>query len=480
APLSALCALCTLYKPDLLILTGRPSRIPGLREFFLERVGMPSSRVILLSEYECSSSWYPLATNGLKIGDTKATVAMGAAIACMKSATRSISNFRFDLKMPAVPNNIRYLGHIDSRDLVSSPVCRFATLGEIVAASGENEDFQPGFIPQDRELEPRLLQEPTFEYEADDKAKGEAVFRDQHVLPDCLGFRQFKSSNDPKAPENYPATPLFNVDVITGPEEVRRVRKMSSLSFFDERDMDALLDQERSPLETVQMEECRALKAEHDQKAGLIDSGEDPQVKEFAAQTDAQRRAQADSQAAQELEPQRPKGLLAGMKMNGFNAKVKARADELYASFEQTAAGLLAQKKEELKAAERDRYMTQVRTKLNEWYTATLKDAMSGFDYVQSLNQDQKSFEVRFRVESRKEPPVERLSPLWKEISNADNRRNSLGGVPSLMLPKLKEVKYNGRNVMDYVTLQVKTVNQNGEQYWNDTGLVYIASASAR
>jgi hypothetical protein len=33
---------------------------------------------------------------------------------------------------------------------------------------------------------------------------------------------------------------------------------------------------------------------------------------------------------------------------------------------------------------------------------------------------------------------------------------------------------------MDYVVLQVKTVNQNGEQYWNDTGLVYTASAVAR
>ena len=478
-PLSALCALCALYKPDLLILTGRPSRIPGVREFFLERVGMPSSRVILLSEYSCSSSWYPLATNGLKIGDTKATVAMGAAIACMKSSTRAISNFRFDLKMPAVPNNIRYLGHIDSRNQVSSPVCRFASLGEIMRASGDQEG-EEGFIPNDKSLEPRLLQEPTFEYEEGDKAQGSAIFRDRHVLPDCLGFRQFKSSNDPAAPENYPATPLFSVDVITGPEEVRRVRRMAALSFFDERDMDALTDPETTPLEPQQVEECQALKADHAKIVDGIDSGSDQKVQEFAAQTDQQRTAAAESQARQELESQKPTGLLAGMKMKGWEAKVQARKGELYASFQKMADDLIAKKKDELKAAERERYMTEVRTKLNEWYTATLKEAMDGFERVQAANRDQKPFEVRFKIESRQEPPVERLNALWKEIGNSENHRNSLGGVPRLMLPKLKEVRSGNANVMDYVVLQVKTVNQNGEQYWNDTGLVYTASAVAR
>lgn len=476
-PLSALCALCALYKPDLLILTGRPSRIPGVREFFLERVGMPSSRVILLSEYSCSSSWYPLATNGLKIGDTKATVAMGAAIACMKSSTRAISNFRFDLKMPSLPNNIRYLGHIDSRNLVSSPVCRFASLGEIYAASGEGA--AEGFIPDARMTEPRLLPEPTFEYEGDDKARGSAMFRDRHVLPDCLGFRQFKSSNDPAAPENYPSTPLFSVDVITGPEEVRRVRRMAALSFFDERDMDALTDRDSSPLEPENIAECEQLKAEHQKKVDDIDSGSDPEVQNFIAQTEAQRDAAAQDQAANDLAPEKPSGILASLKMKGWEARVAARKAELYAAYQQQTDNLIAQKKDQLKSAERDRYMNEVRTRLNEWYTATLKDAMAGFDRVQAANRNQQPFEVRFRIESSQKPPVERLTGLWAEISNPENRRNSLGGVPRLMLPRLKEVRSGGANVMDYVVLQVKTVNQNGEQYWNDTGLVYTGSASA-
>jgi hypothetical protein len=480
-PLSALSALCALYKPDLLILTGRPSRIPGVREYFLERVGMPSTRVILLSEYSCSSSWYPLATNGLKIGDTKATVAMGAAIACMKSSTRAISNFRFDLKMPSVPNNIRYLGHIDSRNLVSSPVCRFVSNGEYLRATEEEAEKQQGFIPREGDTEPRLLSEAGFEYDENDSKKmGEAAFKDRHVLPDSLGFRQFKSSNDPSAPETYPATPLFSVDVISGPEEVRQVRKMAALSFFDERDMDALVDTDSTPLDEVQVQECGKMKSAHAGLVAAIDSGSDPQFQAFAAETDRQRHEAARSQAEQELLPQKPTGLLAGIKMKGWQERLDARNNELYASFQQRTDELLAQKKEELKNAERDRYMTEVRAKLNEWYTQALKDATDRFDRVQKANRNQEPFEIRFKIESRKEPPVERLSGLWKEISNPDNKRNELGGVPKLMLPKLKEVKSNNANVMNCVALQVKTVNQNGEQYWNDTGLVYMGLAAAR
>lgn len=473
-PLSALCALCALYKPDLLILTGRPSRIPAIREYFLQRLGMPSSRIILLSEYSCGQ-WYPWALKGQRIGDTKTTVAVGAAIACMKSSTRAISNFRFDLKMPFIPNNIRYLGHIDSRNLISKPVCRFATVEERRIANGDETKEEAELIPIDELSRTVRLNDHSSEDDSEENS-GYSLFKDRHVLPDCLGFRQFKSSNDETVAENYPGTPLFIVDVINGPEEVTAVRRLASLSFFDERDMDKLLDPENPVLDEQQTRECRSMRSDHDLKIASIENGDDPDFVEYKKQVEEQRSGAASRQALSELEAQKPSGLLSGFKMKGWQDRMEARTRELYDSYKESADRMLDEKKLSLKKAETDRYMTLVRTRLNDWYNQTYEDAKEKFKKVRDANSNQQPFAIDFKVMSAKEPPVYRLKNLWAEIKNS--HRNTLGGVPELMSIELSSVQINNSNVRDLVRLQVKTVNQNGEQYWNDTGIVYTSAVA--
>ena len=101
--------IITAFNVDLLMLTGRSSRIPGIRTFFMQRLNIPSARIINMHAYRCDN-WYPFNRNGHFIGDPKTTASVGALISHMKQGLNKFPNFRFNSAPSDNVNTAHYVG----------------------------------------------------------------------------------------------------------------------------------------------------------------------------------------------------------------------------------------------------------------------------------------------------------------------------------------------------------------------------------
>ena len=80
--LAPLAEIVHAYDCDVLLLSGRPSRLPGIRSLVMELLPLPPERVISLHEYRVGA-WYPFRDARLRVEDPKTTVAVGAMIAAL-------------------------------------------------------------------------------------------------------------------------------------------------------------------------------------------------------------------------------------------------------------------------------------------------------------------------------------------------------------------------------------------------------------
>ena len=122
--LNSLSEIVAQYKCDVLLLTGRPSRLPAIPELLRSLMPLMPDRIIPLHNYR-AGTWYPFHKHG-RIHDPKTTAAVGAMI-CVLAAGR-LPNFnllasRFDLK-----STMRYFGRLDERNLISADDVYFADL----------------------------------------------------------------------------------------------------------------------------------------------------------------------------------------------------------------------------------------------------------------------------------------------------------------------------------------------------------------
>lgn len=108
-PLDSLCEVVHRYECDLLILTGRPSRLPGVRERITARLPLPPHRIVCMDHYH-TGAWYPFHQHG-NISDPKTTAAVGAML-CTLGQGR-LHNFYFRANELFPYSTIRYLGFVD-------------------------------------------------------------------------------------------------------------------------------------------------------------------------------------------------------------------------------------------------------------------------------------------------------------------------------------------------------------------------------
>ena len=108
--LAPLAEVVHAYDCDVLLLSGRPSRLPGIRALMLELLPLPPERVIALHEYRVGA-WYPFRDARLRVEDPKTTVAVGAMIAALGQSQLPDFSFRSDLlKSRSIA---KYIGKLD-------------------------------------------------------------------------------------------------------------------------------------------------------------------------------------------------------------------------------------------------------------------------------------------------------------------------------------------------------------------------------
>jgi hypothetical protein len=163
--LKALSEIVHCYQCDVLLLTGRPSRLPGIQALFRTLLPLPPDRIVPMHEYR-TGFWYPFHRQG-RVADPKTTAAVGAML-CVLGRGR-LSNFFFRADALRAYSTVRYLGQMDDNQTIKNANVFYA------GVDLDNPDYELG--------------EQSFEMRG----------------PMRLGFRQLPL-------ERWPASPLYTLD----------------------------------------------------------------------------------------------------------------------------------------------------------------------------------------------------------------------------------------------------------------------------
>ncbi len=115
--LRSMSEVVAVYDCDVLLLTGRPSRFPGVQALFRHLQPLPVSRILSLDGYH-TNDWYPFNKQG-RIENPKSTAAVGAML-CLLSLDLRLANFWFKAGDFQPYSTIRYLGMLDGSGALSS------------------------------------------------------------------------------------------------------------------------------------------------------------------------------------------------------------------------------------------------------------------------------------------------------------------------------------------------------------------------
>lgn len=113
--LSALCEVVSQYPCDALLLTGRPSRLPGVQAFIRKMMPLPPGRILPMQNYR-TGGWYPFHKNGF-IDDPKSTASVGAMLFLL-CANHSVPNFYFRTSALKPYSTIKHIGVIDLNNVI--------------------------------------------------------------------------------------------------------------------------------------------------------------------------------------------------------------------------------------------------------------------------------------------------------------------------------------------------------------------------
>jgi hypothetical protein len=162
--LADLCEVIWHYDCDVLLLSGRPSRLRAVQDLVLAKLPVPAHRIIPMHRYPVGG-WYPFRDAQARIEDPKTTAAVGAMLAAL--AEGRLENFLMRASLLSMRSTARIIGRMD--------------------ISGQIRDSEVLLSGVD-------LEKP-----------GPASFTLSFAAPCFLGFRQLPV-------ERWPATPLYALE----------------------------------------------------------------------------------------------------------------------------------------------------------------------------------------------------------------------------------------------------------------------------
>jgi len=120
-----LCDVVRAYDCDILLLSGRPSRLPILNELIRAYMPVPANRIISMDGYKVGN-WYPFHSSSFRIEDPKTTAAVGAMLCyvCEGSVEGMIVRVQ-ELRMRSTA---RYIGFMEIKDQILDRNIAFADI----------------------------------------------------------------------------------------------------------------------------------------------------------------------------------------------------------------------------------------------------------------------------------------------------------------------------------------------------------------
>lgn len=99
------------FDCDVVLVSGRPSRIPAVMEAIVDRIAVPPNRILALHTYR-AGDWYPFrGRDGRSIADPKTAVVVGAMLCLL--AEHQLQNFRLDTGRIQMRSTARFIGEIE-------------------------------------------------------------------------------------------------------------------------------------------------------------------------------------------------------------------------------------------------------------------------------------------------------------------------------------------------------------------------------
>ena len=103
---------------DVVLLTGRPSRLPAVRSILEEMLVVPPHRLISMHAYK-AGRWYPFRDPVTqRIGDPKSTVAVGGMLIALSESR--IPNFKVMTRAFRMQSTARYIGEMDTSGQITN------------------------------------------------------------------------------------------------------------------------------------------------------------------------------------------------------------------------------------------------------------------------------------------------------------------------------------------------------------------------
>ncbi len=485
--LDLLNSIVNAYCCDVLILTGRPSKIPAIRTLIESKSYLSPRRIINLHEYDCES-WYPAFTleNG-KIGDPKTTVVVGALLGFIKHLyPNSLENFRVNTDYQEAGTAIRYLGIVDNSDNVKDEeVCfKFSTKAENIIKLDKT----------DKPINQIMTQEEANKAFVDKDA--ETGLKVTTGVPALFGYRQFRD-------EKLKGSMLYSLEVYDDARDLKRVKDAQKLRAPSMEELE-FTDEFKAHLNDTLFSKIYSKtnvegKNYQQQALDLFDSIR-PQMEKFIIDRDNCLTDDPDAENAEEV---RADNMFISI-VGEFNDKVKAyslqKADEnkpkgLFSKFSYSekdreadlkkyrieyrsihGAEALKQLKDAIEAknqALRSEFLRGLSMILNKSFEDLIEDCEKKLAKV--LSAQRHLFDITFDFDDTNMKD----SLVGKSVGFIKSQQKDL--VPTLRLLKLTGAKENakgdliteeiGDNLFNFFRLRLKTINGNDE-YWNNDGLI--------
>jgi hypothetical protein len=110
--LGNMCEVIDHLGCDVVLLTGRPSRLPAVRAIVEEMLVVPPHRLISMHRYK-TGNWYPFRDPvSQRVGDPKSTVAVGGMLIALSES--QIPNFKVTTGAFQMKSTARFVGEMDT------------------------------------------------------------------------------------------------------------------------------------------------------------------------------------------------------------------------------------------------------------------------------------------------------------------------------------------------------------------------------
>jgi hypothetical protein len=115
--MALMCEVIDRFGCDVLLLTGRPSRLPIIRDLILRYLPIAPHRLVFMHDYKVDK-WYPFASRLGKIDDPKTTVVVGALI-CALAEDFELPGFPLQRGGFTIRSTAKYLGELHGADMLT-------------------------------------------------------------------------------------------------------------------------------------------------------------------------------------------------------------------------------------------------------------------------------------------------------------------------------------------------------------------------